>query len=284
MLRHKTEQNLPTRVWHSQQEVLLKQWAEIASGYRWLYDKSYRAYKRQSLNFTIPVIIMSTLTGTANFAQESFPESWKTTVPMVIGGVNLIAAIITTVSQFLKVNEMMEGSRVSSMDFGKLKRKITVELNLPHNERSSEGSDFLRDCQSRFDQLIEQSPPIPKEILSAYRKQFSDSDFAKPEILTIESVDIFEDIAAHQSNMLVKAARKFSILKRDDDLKQKQDQINKEMVGIFEGHVKEKAAKIKLASESSDSFHVKEKAIEIKLTTPESSQVEEEVVNSDNVV
>ena len=42
MLRQKTEQNLPTRVWHSQQEVLLKQWAEIASGYRWLYDKSYR--------------------------------------------------------------------------------------------------------------------------------------------------------------------------------------------------------------------------------------------------
>ena len=167
------------KTWHPQQEVLLQEWAEMSSGYRWLHDRSYRAFKKQSLGFTIPVIIMSTVTGTANFAQESFPDSWSSYVPMIIGFVNLVAAIITTISQFLKINELMEGSRVASISFGKLTRNITVELNLPHNERNNEGADFLRLCQSEFDRLIEQSPAIPKNTLMAYKLEFEDRNICQ---------------------------------------------------------------------------------------------------------
>lgn len=200
--------------WHPQQEMLLRDWAEIASGYRWLHDQAYRKFKKHSLGFTIPVIIMSTVTGTANFAQESFPVSWQVYVPMVIGMINLIAAIITTISQFLKVNELMEGNRVSSVSFGKLNRNITVELNLPHEERSSVGSDFLRTCQSEFDRLIEQSPPIPKDIAQSYKKLFGGESFAKPELLFIKKVNVFQDKESRKSIVLANAANAFKAMNK----------------------------------------------------------------------
>ena len=58
--------------WTPEQEELLAEWAEKASGYRWLHSRSEKLYRKRNYIFTIPVIILSTLTGTANFAMDSF--------------------------------------------------------------------------------------------------------------------------------------------------------------------------------------------------------------------
>ena len=63
--------------------------------------------------FALPVIVISTITGTANFAQGSFPDAWKEFVPLGIGFFNLSAGLITTVAQFLRVSELLEGHRSS---------------------------------------------------------------------------------------------------------------------------------------------------------------------------
>ena len=62
-------------IWHKQQEDILKDWAEMAASYRWLHSRSYNEFKKQNMYFALPVIIISTITGTANFAQSSFPPS-----------------------------------------------------------------------------------------------------------------------------------------------------------------------------------------------------------------
>ena len=67
--------------WTKEQEFLLAEWAEKASCYRWLHGRAETKYRRSNYAFTIPVIIMSTLTGTANFAMDSFvPEEHKKTL------------------------------------------------------------------------------------------------------------------------------------------------------------------------------------------------------------
>ena len=68
--------------------------------------------------FTIPVIIMSTFTGTANFAQERIPPEYVNVFTMGIGSISLVAGIITTIQQFLKISEMCESHRVSSICVG----------------------------------------------------------------------------------------------------------------------------------------------------------------------
>ena len=194
--------------WHSQQEKVLKNWAEQAGGYRLIHDDCYRKYKKQTARFTIPVIIMSTVTGTANFAQDSFPVSWQSYVPSCIGLVNLLAAILTTIAQYLKVQELQESNRVSSVSFAKLNRDITVELNLPVKERGMDGADFLRSCQTEMDRLIEQSAPIPKDIISGFRKSKRlEEGVSLPDIFSVKKLDIFKDKERKTSILLADAAK-----------------------------------------------------------------------------
>ena len=78
---------------------------------------------------------MSTVTGTANFAQEKFPEATREYVPMLIGGVNIVAGIITTVQQFLKIGELNEAHRIASLSWDKFYRKIRIEPQVVANLR-----------------------------------------------------------------------------------------------------------------------------------------------------
>jgi len=70
--------------------------------YRWLHAKSNQKYSVLNAWFTIPVIIMSTLTGTANFAQDKFPESSRSYAQMAIGGINIICGNINNNSTIFK--------------------------------------------------------------------------------------------------------------------------------------------------------------------------------------
>lgn len=189
------EKNKVPKIWHPQQEKILRTWGEAAASYRYMNYQAFLMYKSLSMRFTLPVIVLSTITGTANFAQEQFPLSIRPMVPSIIGGMNLIAGLIATIMQFLKINELMESHRVASQSYGKLSRTIRLELTLPLSERAKNGSDMVEDCRAEYDRLIEQSPPIPKNILSEFEREFpDDSAFYKPEIMHIQPIIPFKAI------------------------------------------------------------------------------------------
>ena len=179
--------------WNSSQEDLLRDWAEVAGSYRWLHYKAHMWFKRRNLRYMIPLIIMSTVTGTANFAQGTFPKSFNY-VPEIIGGINLIAAVLTTLYQFLKISELMESHRLTSINFGKFSRNLRVELTLPDKDRSSGGKDLIKLSRNEIDRLIEQSPTIPRHILASYEKRFEKLNLAKPEIVIINKIETYRDI------------------------------------------------------------------------------------------
>ena len=185
------EEDLPE--WHPQQEKILKKWSEIGSSYRYLHDKSFQKYSAQNMRFALPVIVISTITGTANFAQGTFPDSWQAFVPLGIGTLNLAAGLITTVAQFLRVSELLEGHRAASIAYSKFSRDISVELSLPIRERTTNGRDFLIKCRNELDRLIEQSPNIPQKILLEFSDRFANSAFVKPDILEIKEVEVYID-------------------------------------------------------------------------------------------
>ena len=180
-------------VWHEQQENILKKWSEIGSSYRFMHDRAYLHFEKQNFRFAVPVIVLSTITGTANFAQSSFPSDWANYVPLFIGFLNLTAGLITTIAQFLRVSELLEGHRSASISYSKFSRNISVELSLPPNERSSGGREFIAARRVELDRLIEQSPNIPIHIVKHFAKSFSESSFIKPDILEISDVEIFKD-------------------------------------------------------------------------------------------
>ncbi|GMH77631.1 hypothetical protein TrLO_g10308 [Triparma laevis f. longispina] len=123
--------------WTRQHENILADWADKAACYRWLYTDANQIFSRYNTWFTIPVIIMSTLTGTANFAQERVPLEYRPTFSMIVGCMNITAEVITTIQQFLKIAELNESHRVASISWDKLYRNIRVELAKHPEENSS---------------------------------------------------------------------------------------------------------------------------------------------------
>ena len=98
--------------------------------------------------------------------------------------------------QFLKINELMEGHRVASVQYGKLSRTIRLELTLPLGERTQDGTNMVENCRNEYDRLIEQSPNVPKKTIDDFDREFpDDNQFFKPEIMHIQPIMPFRAIA-----------------------------------------------------------------------------------------
>ena len=160
--------------WTNEQEIILRKWAEVAKAYSWMHQRAYFKYRWQNFWFSIPVIILSNLTGIANFAQSSIPDDNpnKKMVPLVIGTINITAGIITTIYQFLKVSELVEAHRQAHINYSKFARSIETELHQIKEYRTEDGSFFLKTKQEAFDNFIESSPVIPKKILREFSDKF----------------------------------------------------------------------------------------------------------------
>jgi len=168
--------------WTKEQEELLAEWSEKATCYRWLHSRSEKLYRARNYTFTIPVIILSTLTGTANFAMDSFvPEEHKQIAMAAVGSVNIFAGILSTLQNFLRYAELMESHRQSEVLWSKFSRNIAIELTLEPKRRKN-ASDFLNTCRQEYDQLIESSPTIDDPIINQFKRNFKNATLKKPDI------------------------------------------------------------------------------------------------------
>jgi hypothetical protein len=155
--------------WKYSDEILLKEWADHAKCYRWLHDRSRLKYRKKNTRFAIPVIIISTITGAANFAQSKISnEQDRDIFAMTLGGANIIAGVIATIAQFLKVSELLEGHRVASLSWEKYYNNLKTELAKDFNDRDI-AKDFLKYAKSEYDRLLEISPLFDKEIIQQFK-------------------------------------------------------------------------------------------------------------------
>lgn len=158
--------------WENHHETIFVDWADKAACYKWMHNKSYLKYSAKRNMFTIPVIIMSTLTGTANFALERVPVEYQDTCSIIIGSVNILAGIITTVAQFLKLNELTESHRTSSIAWDKFHRSIRIELIKSPEERP-DINYFINTARDEYDRLMETCPQIDRDIVETFRKRLT---------------------------------------------------------------------------------------------------------------
>jgi hypothetical protein len=174
--------------WTPEHETILIEWADKAMCYRWLHSKSNALYSSLNAWYTIPVIVISTLTGTANFAQERVPLDYQSFFVMIVGGFNILAGIITTIQQFLKITQLNEAHRVSSIAWDKFYRNIKIELAKHPTERI-DVRQMVKMSKEEFDRLMETSPNIPEKIVNQFKSNFnahsSFDKIVKPEICDI---------------------------------------------------------------------------------------------------
>ena len=171
----KTPRDLPDDIedWSDEIEELLSEWGEVAMCYAYLHNFGQRKYKKKYHHLQIPIIILSTLTGTANFATDSYvPTEFKQGFSAFVGSLNIFCGILGTLLSFLRYSEIYEGHRIAALAWSKLSRNIEIELSLQDKKRKP-CRDFLKICRSEYDNLLESSPNVDLDIINDFNKKFN---------------------------------------------------------------------------------------------------------------
>jgi hypothetical protein len=230
--------------WTPEHEKILVEWADKAMCYRWLHSKSNAMYSRLNALYTIPVIVISTLTGTANFAQTRVPDAFQNYFVMIVGGFNILAGIITTVQQFLKITQLNESHRVSSIAWDKFYRNIKIEIS-KHPDERIHVEQMIKMCKEEFDRLMETSPIIPDNIIQEFKQKFSglekgnDDDDKSHKIITPEICDILISTENYRNPWFSDENKEKAIQEKwrqqlvKDNEEKKQEETNEKMVTDF---------------------------------------------------
>ena len=196
--------------WSKENEMIMVEWCDIAQCYKWLNSKAHLKYSYMNAWFTIPAITLSTITGTASFAQTSIPLEYQQYAPMAIGSINIMIGILTTIQQYLKISELNEAHRVSAISWDKFARNIRIELAKSPKERA-EAATFIKMSRQEFDRLMETSPAIPQSVLRDFNETFS----GKKNFL-FSTIDWFLGHVGLDDKELIERKKQFDALKKPD--------------------------------------------------------------------
>jgi len=196
--------------WTKEIEELMANWADVATCYRWLHDRTEKMFSAINSSFTIPLIALTTLTGSANIAigsiigEDKEAQKWAN---LAIGGISILTGIFTTIANRFKFEARAESSRGAGMSWGKFQRLIAVELSL-HSRERMDSIDFLKICRNELDRLIEQTPPVPDRIIKQFERKFGHiPNLKKPDICDhIEHTYVYQDKESRMKEVATNAA------------------------------------------------------------------------------
>jgi len=172
-------------IWDQPTENLLSSWADIATCYNWMHDISFRKFQKKNFRFSLPVIILSTLTGTLNLALQGYvPQAYINYAQAGIGSVNIFTGILTTLQNYFRYAENSESHKNASIGWSKLQRNISIELSYKIKSRK-DADTFVKVCRMEYDRLLEQSPVVPSDVIEIFKKDFikdHDSKLITPDV------------------------------------------------------------------------------------------------------
>jgi len=216
----------PNNGWSYEHDELLSVWCDKAGCYTWMHDATQRKFKSINMKLGIPIIVLSTISGTANFGISTiFPPGFNYG-NAVIGTLSLITGVLSTVSNFLGYAQSEEAHRIASIQWAKFRRSIETELALNPMERT-DASEFIKHSRNELDRLMEQNPIIPQEIIDRFKRTFRKNvDVKMPEICNkldhtrvfikrdnIEPIDPKLNVDKQISNLIGESTTEKSIIK-----------------------------------------------------------------------
>lgn len=156
--------------WTKEKEDMLKSYAEESECLFITYTKDYKKYRTRGHAFTIPAIIISTVTGLLSF-DKGFNSSENGS--FIIGGFNILVAVMGTIYKVLKYGELESQFNFLSNEHLKLHSEIQAMLFKDPKERDR-ASEFIRKIESKRLELLNNPPLLTdqtrKFFLDKYRK------------------------------------------------------------------------------------------------------------------
>ena len=177
--------------WSTQIEDLIAVEGEKCLGLAKLHQKCEEIASRKNTLIQIPVIVLSTLSGTASVGSSTmFGEG--SIAPLIIGLVSIGVVILNTVGGYFAFAKKSEAHRIAHLQYSKLFSQINVELALPRNERSS-AEQVLSNLRDTMERLAEITPSIPEDVIKEFNKKYASyTDVGLPaEVNGLSKIKIF---------------------------------------------------------------------------------------------
>jgi hypothetical protein len=160
--------------WKNEQESILKKWADKSLCFKIMHERSYNRFWCLNAWFNIPVIIISTITGTGNFASGSFGSNSQYII-FILGAFNIFAGILATIATYTGVARKVEEHRFASVSWDKFARRLQIELAKSRADRVK-AKDFIKSSSEEYDRLIEMSPILPNDIIRWFTNMIKTGD------------------------------------------------------------------------------------------------------------
>ena len=123
------------------------------------YHKTYIRYKKKLEQYRIPIIIISAFIGFLSISNAGYiPIKYSTYISLIVGIFNLIITIVTLIEQFKKINETMNKSLNSYINFKKINDEISFILRTSIDERENNGNATVKDYFQKFQLYYSESP------------------------------------------------------------------------------------------------------------------------------
>ena len=161
--------------WSSPLEELVASEGEKCRGLAWINQKAETYYANRANAIAIPVIVLSTLAGTASVGSSSLFGNETQISSIVIGLVSIGVGILNTISSYFSWSRKAEAHRIAYLQYSKLFSIIRVEMSLPRPERQ-EADRLLQQIRDSMERLAETTPSPPPRILDEFNRHFKDED------------------------------------------------------------------------------------------------------------
>ena len=144
----------------------------------------YYYYKGFSKYFDIPVLVLSTLSGTFSVGSQAYLE--QNLISAIGCIISMLITIITSIKLYLNIQDTLQTELNMSKDFYTLAIDIYKVLSLPHNLKGEKGLSYLNNKYSLYNKLVEASDLLQKK--------------NKHDQLTIMNIELINDYSNINTN------------------------------------------------------------------------------------
>ena len=157
--------------WGAPVEKILISFYEKAVSEIWCHSRAAAQYGEVDTWFSVPRIILSgVISGSAlvlEYVKQPDYKSWALIVIAAIGGTN---SLVGTLQVYCSAGQLSGTHRQIAEAWAALARDISLVLRKDVEDRP-EPEHFMSDVTSTFSRLTESSPPIPRNIIRAFKKE-----------------------------------------------------------------------------------------------------------------
>ena len=157
----------------------------------WIHKKAEEMYSHRRTFIDLPVIAISSITGFCSVGSSTMFDDQKM-ASIILGLCSLVVSVLNTTGSYFGWAKRAEGHRISSIQYERLFRFLSIEMSLPREERMTP-VDLLKHTKDQYDRLAEISPLIPPEIIKDFQHKFKDhKDISMPSVVNgLEQIRVF---------------------------------------------------------------------------------------------